>query len=281
MPEITELHTYPVKSMQGISLRSATLTDRGLQYDRNWMIVEEDGGFLTQRRIPLLAQFSVDLTDTELRISRGTETSIAVPIESRKYHEVWVEVWGDRCRAFDKGDRAGSWLTEQLAGDSGRHYRLVQFNRSFQRRVDPADLVGEEAHTAFADGFPFLITSEESLHYLNERLTKTGSHTVPMDRFRPNIVIRGIEPFGENRIRQLTAGDGRYSLGIRKPCKRCKVTTVDQASGAITEPKEPLRTLALMNTVPDQRGAFFGQNSILLAGAGKNISVGDTLIADS
>jgi uncharacterized protein YcbX len=87
MPEITELHVYPVNSMQGNSLQSAMITERGLQYDRNWMIVEEAGGFLTQRKIPLLAQFRVDLTDTELRISRGTDTSIAVPTESRKDRE--------------------------------------------------------------------------------------------------------------------------------------------------------------------------------------------------
>jgi uncharacterized protein len=275
MPVISQINIYPIKAMHGISVNEAQLTIRGLNYDRNWMIMDEDGLFLTQRNLPKLAAITVDLSGGGLILHSPSGDVFSVPFNGSQNKEISVEVWGDLCKAYDEGEELSAWLTKNLGKFKGKNLRLVRFKKEFKREVDPDFLKGEKSHTAFADGFPFLVTSERSLNRLNERLIENGSEPVPMDRFRPNIVLTGIDAFLENRLDELFSADGRYRLGIRKPCKRCKVTTVAQDSGSIAEPGEPLRTLTEMNTVPGLYGAYFGQNATLLSGEKKTIRVGD------
>jgi len=277
MPTIKQLCIYPVKSMRGISVQAAELTVRGLKYDRKWMVAERDGKFLSQRKIPQLATIQVSITDNTLKLSDQAGVSFMIPMNSDSRKEVHVEIWSDVCEALDEGDEISEWLTSRLHQPKDKPLRLVRFKDCFRREVDQNYQKGEDAHTAFADGFPYLVTSIASLEVLNDRLISSGAKTVEMNRFRPNIVIEGLEPFRENSLDQLISSGENYRLGFRKPCKRCKVTTVDQFSGKIVEPKEPLRTLTLMNTVPDLHGAYFGQNATLLSGEGKIISVNDSL----
>lgn len=277
MPEVTGLYVYPVKSMQGIPLEKSELTVRGLKYDRNWMVVDAQGSFVTQRQLPKLATIQIRLMDEQLHFTNSEKHSIAIPLYRKTGKEMNVEVWGDRCEAIDEGDQIAEWLNQTAANEKYGDLRLVKMKDSFQRKVDEEYLKGEDSHTAFADGFPFLITTEESLSELNDHLAQADADPVEMNRFRPNIVIKGLKAFGENRIQELISSDDRFKFGIRKPCKRCKITTIDQKTGEISEPKEPLRTLTKMSTISDQRGAFFGQNATLLFGEGNKIKKGDQL----
>lgn len=275
MPVITQLCIYPVKGMHGIAVDEAELTVRGLKFDRNWMVIDETGLFLTQRTLPKLASIRVKVNGTKLVLEEPGGSTFTLPETTNGLRKQTVEVWGDRCEVFDCGVAISLWLTDTLGTHKGKKLRMVRFDDTFRRKVDEEYLKGEASHTAFADGFPYLITSESSLNRLNERLIEDGSEPVPMNRFRPNIVIKGLDAFRENRIDELVSADGTYRLGLRKPCKRCKVTTVDQEDGIISDPKEPLRTLTLMNTVPGLQGAYFGQNATLLSEEGGVIRVGD------
>lgn len=267
--------------MGAIAVNKAELTVRGLKYDRNWMVIDQSGKFITQRELPKLASVNVSMSEGLLHFTHKTGSCFSVSAEERPRKELVTEVWGDHCESLDEGNKISEWLTDTLGSLKGKSLRLVRFKDSFQRPVDPDYLKDEHSHTAFSDGFPFLITSEESLSMLNDRLVSSGGYPVTMDRFRPNIVIKGLNPFQENELDQLKSTDGRFSLGIRKPCKRCKVTTVDQETGAIAEPKEPLRTLTLMKTVPELHGAYFGQNATLLKGEGEVVKIGDQFDAVS
>lgn len=277
MPVVTQLVIYPVKSLQGISVREAELTPSGLKYDRNWMVTDDSGLFITQRDLPSLAAINVDFSSDEMKLKHSQGDAFHIPLQSASRKEVTVEIWGDQCRAFDEGDDAANWLTEKTGRFKGKKLRLMNFDNRFRRNVDSSYLKGEDSHTAFADGFPYLITSDYSLNRLNERLIESGSKPVPMSRFRPNIVVTGLEAFLENRIDEIYSENAGYRLGLRKPCKRCKVTTVDQVTGIIHEHREPLRTLTLMNTVPVLHGAYFGQNATLLSQDRGIIRLGDQL----
>ncbi len=278
MPVVSKLCFYPVKSLHGISVDEAELTVRGLKYDRNWMITDETGHFLTQRKIPKMASIHVHFSGEKLVFEDSAGKTLEILLSETGKKEIAVTVWGDPCKAFDEGSQASAWLTSVLGKYKGKMLKLVRFKQDFRREVDPEYLKGEKSHTAFSDGFPYLVTSESSLNRLNEKLIESGNVPVPMDRFRPNIVISDCEAFLENKFDELSHTDGNYSLGIRKPSKRCKITTVNQDSGEIAEPKEPLRTLTLMNTVPGLQGAYFGQNTTLLSANKKSITVGDTLV---
>lgn len=285
MFEVVALTIYPVKSLQGISLNDAQLGVRGLAHDRNWMIVDDDGHFVTQRQIQKMATIRVALSDQSLVLSHADVDDLKVPLQLESPVRRDVVVWGDQCKALDAGDEASSWLTAVLGEYKGQRLHLVRFADDTRRDVDPDYLQDEDSHTAFADGFPFLITTEASLDALNQQLGERGASPVGMERFRPSIVLRGLDgaghPFAEDGWRRVSEQSGAYELGIRKPCQRCKITTVDQQTGQIAEPAEPLRTLAAMNTQPTLKGAFFGQNAILSSGEGMSIAVGDRLLAES
>ncbi|TFH85201.1 MOSC domain-containing protein [Billgrantia azerbaijanica] len=274
---ITQLNVYPVKSLRGIALEQAELGVRGLPYDRHWMVVDDVGRFVTQRQLPRMAQVAVRLDADALVLEHPEAPPLSIELARDDQPSLTAYVWEDRCRALDEGAEAARWLTGVLGDLKGSGLRLVRFAPDQQRRVDPHYQRGEQAHTAFADGFPFLVTSEASLATVNAVLEKKGLDPVPMSRFRPNIVVAGGEGFAENGWDELHGVEGRFRLGLRKACQRCKITTVDQHSGEIRVPGEPLRTLVEMSAHFGRPGGFFGQNATLLAGEGERLRVGESL----
>lgn len=274
---ISSLHIYPVKSLQGITLQQATLTTQGLAFDRQWMVVDANGHFITQRQLPKMAQIRVCLTVDALVLEHANLPPFTVALHTTPAQRIEVVVWRDHCQAYDEGDAASQWLTHILGKWQGGDLRLVRFADDFTRPVDPNYMNGDSADTAFSDGYPFLIVSEASLQALNAQLVVNGANPVPMTRFRPNIVISGIEAFGEDRCTTLTAAMQVYRFTIRKPCQRCKITTIDPQTGMIADPKEPLKTLVAMNPYPHLSGAYFGQNATLSFGEKQLITVGDRL----
>ena len=277
--KIASLHFYPVKSLGGIAIERAELGVRGLPYDRQWMIVDQVGRFVSQRQLPAMARISVRLEEEWLVLEHPEAEPLAIALAWRERPRLTAYIWDDVCQAFDEGEEAMAWLTQVLGDLRGSTLRLVRFDNEQQRPVESRYLQGEAAHTAFADGYPFLIASTASLQALNGSLRQKGLDSLPMNRFRPNIVIEGASAFAEDSWQEVRAKTGSYRFGLRKPCQRCKITTVDQSSGAIEFPGEPLQTLIEMKTQPLRPGAYFGQYTTLIGGEGQLLAVGDELIA--
>ncbi len=276
MVEITGLFLYPVKGLRGISVQSAELTTTGLRHDRNWMIVMPNGRMVTQRQKPQLAQLSAQLTEQHLVIGSEDQPALRVPLQQQTNDSVEVTVWRDSFSALDTGAEASEWLTRVLG--SNYPLRLVAMDDRVRRPQSKPELLGDNTHTAFADSAPFLMTNEASLETLNEQLMKRGAEPAAMDRFRPNIVVKGLPAFAEYQSRTLAEVEGRYKLGLKYPSERCVVITTDQLTGEVEkESREPLNTLKSMNTAPGYQGAYFGENSMLEAGLGETIFVGDVL----
>jgi uncharacterized protein len=262
---IASLHVYPVKSAAGIELERAALTSAGIAEDRRWMLVGPSGVFLTQRELPRLALVRPSLSETELRLSAPGIAAITVPLaqpgERRR-----VRVWRDVCDAFDEGALVAQWL----GGFLGRDCRLVRFDPA-QRRLSERAWTGDiEAENLFSDGFPLLVMNSASLAELNARLAQP----LPMNRFRPNIVLEGLDAFDEDRIEELHAGDIR--LQFAKPCTRCAITTTNQATGS-RQGAEPLRTLKTYRYDRALRGVSFGQNLVIRSGVGAHLQRGQSL----
>ena len=263
MITLAGLNVYPVKSCRGIALDASPVTAAGLEHDREWMIVTPQGRFLTQRDEPRLACIEVQVYDAALALTAPGASPLHVPLTPRRGRIVEVTVWRDRCPALDEGEAAADWLATLL----GRPLRLVRFDPAHRRASDPAWTGGREALTRFSDGFAMLAISLASLGDLNARLAVP----LPMNRFRPNLVLDGLPAYGEDGIGDLVAGPLR--LRRVKPCTRCIITTTDQASGA-RDGEEPLRTLKSYRWDPVLRGVAFGQNLIVVAGAGQRLEVG-------
>jgi MOSC domain-containing protein len=250
---IAALFVYPVKSCRGIAVLQARLTPRGLQYDREWMVVSPDGRFLTQREAPRLALVATALRDHHLELSAPGLPPLAVPLQrAGRAASIEVTVWRDRVQAFDEGHEAASWLGQHLHRD----VRLVRFDDARRRPTDPAWSQGLDGSSAFADGYPVLVLSRASLDDLNSRLPSP----LPVDRFRPNVYLDGCAPYAEDAIRGLESEQMR--LRIVKPCTRCVITTTDQAT-AVPQGEEPLRTLQTYRWDGVLRGVTFGQNAIV------------------
>ena len=276
MIEVTGLFLYPVKGLRGVAVNSAELTGRGLRYDRNWMIVMPNGRMVTQRQKPQLATLSAELSDGYLRIGAVGHPELKVPLLQESGTLVDVSVWRDNFSALDAGEEASIWLTRALS--SNYPLRLVSMDDRQTRPQSKPELMGENTHTAFADAAPFLITNEASLKVLNEELVLRDIEPVPMDRFRPNIVVNGLLAFSEYSDRVLRHSDRKYQLALKYPSERCVVITTDQKTGMVDKALgEPLKTLKSMNTAPGYQGAYFGQNSILEEGVGETIKKGDIL----
>jgi uncharacterized protein YcbX len=262
MVRIESLHVYPVKGCRGIDLQTARVTAAGIEHDREWLITTAHNKFVTQREEPRLALITAGVAGGALTLEAPGVDPVAVPSstagESRE-----VVVWRDRCPAIDQGDAAARWLSEFL----GKPMRLMRFDASQMRIYADPGRAGAEGRALFADGYAMLVISRESLADLNSRL----SQPLPMNRFRPNVVIDGVAAYGEDSLAELVADGVR--LRLVKACTRCKVTTTNQQTGVV-EGDEPLRTLKTYRWDREQRGVAFGQNAIVVSGAGNTLTVG-------
>ena len=277
MIQVTDIYIYPVKSLKGVRLKEAETGLRGFKYDREWMITDSDYHFLTQREIEAMATITVSITKDLLLLESSKGNELKINLNVKRGESVQVSVWRDTCNAYDEGEAASYWLTDELGYWQGKTLRLVRFCSDRKRPVPAKYLHGREAESAFSDQFPYLITSWDSLKKLNEGLRENGKQEVTMSRFRPNIVVSDIASIENKTSLDLTSQDGNYEFGLRKPCKRCKITTINQDTGEIIDFKEPLSTLTSLKFSSENYGAFFGQNAILLSDQDCVISVGDLL----
>jgi len=250
MLTVASLHVYPLKSAAGIDVKNATVERRGLAGDRRWMLVDGDGVFLSQRDYPRLALVQVIPSDDGLRITAPGKPTLNIPVPGPAAARLPVEVWGDGVTAAAAADAAHAWFADVLDAD----VRLVYMPDDSRRAVEAAYAVQADDVVSFADGYPLLLTTQASLSDLNERLNAP----LPMDRFRPNVVVAGAKPWAEDTWRRLRIG--QVTFRAVKPCGRCAVTTIDQQTA--TRGKEPLTTLARFRRDPATGKVNFGWNLI-------------------
>lgn len=244
MITVAALYCYPVKSCRGLLLLKAPLDQFGIVHDRNWMVVDENGNFLSQRTVPRMCQIGVTLSHGNLVLtapSVGGGSMCTVPLHRDFLETVHVSVQKSRCRGIDQGDEVAGWLSAFL----GRRCRLVRIPDNHHRAADNGSALG-----GYADGYPFLIVSSASLRELNSRL----SQALPMNRFRPNVVVEGCQPYAEDYWRMVRIGLVEFE-GMTH-CVRCAITTTDQETAGRS--REPLTTLGTFRRTLD--GVILGRN---------------------
>jgi uncharacterized protein YcbX len=260
MKRVAALYIYPVKSLGGIALDSAMVLPKGLQYDRRWMLVDENNQFLTQRVHAGMALFKTAMHEDGIVVRYREEGEMIIPFQSSG-DLLQATVWNDEVQVQEVSKEHNEWFSAWL----GMQCKLVQFPESHVRKVDP-DYAIDNDQTSLSDGYPVLVIGQASLDDLNGRLEQS----VSINRFRPNIVVEGSVPFEEDNWRMFSIGHAKFA-GV-KPCARCVMTTVDQETAAKGE--EPLRTLSTYRKTGNK--VMFGQN-LLVVQPGR-IAVGDEII---
>lgn len=263
MPVISELYIYPVKSLGGISVTDAALTDRGFKYDRRWMLVDAQNRFLSQREVTAMALLQTRITEEGIVVKDKREPGkeICIPFSITATATIKVQVWDDSCDAVLVNEELDAWFSEALQINC----RLVYMPDESEWKVDKNYAAADEV-TSFSDGYPILIIGQSSLDDLNARLNEK----VTMDRFRPNIVFTGGDPYEEDCMEVFKIND-IFFYGVKR-CSRCVVTTIEQSSAV--KGKEPLRTLAAYRQ--ENNKIYFGQN-IIYKGTG-SVHLGDALV---
>ena len=250
MTTLSNLTHYPIKACRGFDLQSSNVERMGLEHDRRMMVVTTEGEFLTQREYPKLALITPALKNDSVALSAPNFDSIQFGIQ-KSGASYPVNIWKSTgVQAVDQGDESAQWLSDWL----GTSVRLVHIADGFLRKVSSEYAVNADDHTGFADGYPILIISEASLQDLNSKLDAA----LPMNRFRPNIVVKDCEPFAEDTWKRIRIGG--VEMALVKPCARCEVTTTDQVT--LERKKEPLKTLGGYRK--HKLGAIFGMNVIPL-----------------
>lgn len=267
--KIAALYRYPVKSLGGQSVPHARVEPLGLAEDRRWMLVDEGGRFLTRRQLPGLARIEARPQPDGISLHHGSEAPLPVRFPDADAPLMPVRIWSDEVTAQPAGDAANAWLSARM----GRPLRLVHQSARCPRPVSPTYGATSD-RVSFADGFPLLVTTRESLAALSEKL----GEPVAMERFRPNIVLSGAPAaWAEDGWRRLRIGG--LTLRLVKPCVRCIVTTQDPETGeTLGDGREPLRTLRALGR-KTKEGVAFGVNAIpdLAEGASANVAVGDAV----
>lgn len=277
MATLTQLLLYPIKSCAGMAAPIATLLESGLMaegvHDREWMLVTEDGQFLTQREFPRMAVITPRPDGDMLRVRAPALPDLLLPLAWTEAPVRQVRIWDDLVDAADCGDGAAAWFSDAI----GSRCRLVRFRRETVRPTSVKWTNGVPSQTRFADGYPLLLIGQASLDDLNARLLAAGRLPLPMDRFRPNLVVDGLDAFEEDYVARLAAGP--VGLQPVKPCARCPIPSVDQATG-VPGP-DPLDILQTYRANPRMDGAVcMGMNCIVTSGAGSLLRTGQELDVD-
>lgn len=273
---LARLFVYPVKSCAGVELREAQLTETGLDLDRAWMVVDEQGAFVTQRELPRMALVKPTLKLHEVVLRAPGMLALHLAIDTVE-EPVRVRIWDDEVPAFDMGDIAAQWFTDFL----GRKLRLVRFDPEYRRLSSAKWTGGAEAQNQFSDGYPLLVASTASLEQLNAKLAAAGHAPVGMERFRPNLVIEGVEAHDEDRLDviRIATDEGEVQLRPVKPCTRCPIPNIDPATAesdpAVTDTLQGYRRNELVGGA-----ATFGMNLIIVEGADRTLKVGQPVAAD-
>ncbi|MDE2137859.1 MAG: MOSC domain-containing protein [Gammaproteobacteria bacterium] len=250
-----------MKSAHGIERARVPLTPRGLEWDRQWMIVNPRGMFLTQRTHPQLARLVPDVRDDALVLEFPGLPPLVVPLSFRGT-PANVRVWDDACVGLDEGADAAGWVSRAI----GEELRLVRAPPEMRRNANPKFAGLTPAPLGFPDGYPVLVCNEASLEDLNSRLPQP----IPMDRFRPNVVLRGLPAWAEDRIDTLTIGP--VTLKLVKPCTRCTIPSIDQDTGApSTDPAPALKQFRFSREL---LGVMFGENAVIVSGTGMSLETG-------
>lgn len=260
--QVEELFVYPFKSGRGIPRQEVRVGPTGFEWDRHWMAVDGGGKFLSQRTHPRLAQLVTEISNDSLVLRAPEQPPLSVPLHASDHKPVAVRVWDDECAGLDQGEEAARWLSAFLAQD----VRMVRVIPHPERLANPKYAGSEPKPVTFVDGYQILVCNRASLEDLNTRLPEP----VPMNRFRPNIVLGGLAPFAEDRIDRLRVGE--LTLRLVKPCTRCVITATDQQTGQpATNPLPVLRTFRFDRTL---LGVAFGENAVVIAGSGSTLRRG-------
>jgi hypothetical protein len=272
---IARLFVYPVKSCAGVELREAALTETGLDLDRAWMVVDDANGFISQREVPRMALVQVQLKTNEVVLRAPGMLALHLAIEAVDSPRR-VRVWADEVDAWDMGAVAAQWFTDFL----GRPCRLVRFDPEVRRVSSTQWTGGVEALNQFSDGFPLLVTSEGSMQELNRRLAEAGHAPVGVERFRPNIVLAGLDANDEDRLDVLRiAADREVVLKPVKPCVRCTIPDIDPATG-VSSPEVNAALRAYRSNDAMNGALTFAMNAIVLEGFDATLRVGQDVTAN-
>ncbi len=281
---IARMFVYPVKSCAGVELHEAVLTPTGLDLDRSWMVVDAQGDFVSQREAPRLALVRPQLKVHEIILRAPGMLALHLSIDSVQ-EPARVRVWEDTVNAYDMGDIAAQWFTDYLSlcpdgrpATQAARFRLVRFDPDHQRLSNMQWTAGVEAPNQFSDGYPLLVLSVASIDLLNQRLAGSGHAAVGIERFRPNLVLDGIQAHDEDRVLDLHVEAGPDAVVLRpvKPCPRCPIPNIDPATGD----SSPVVGDMLQTYRCDARvgGAVsFGMNAIVIAGDGAMLKVGQSV----
>jgi len=273
---IARLFVYPIKSCAGVEVTEAVLTETGLDLDRAWMVVDAEGQFVSQRELPRMALVKVQLKHYEVVLRAPGMLALHLQIDTVE-SAVKVKVWDDEVPAFDMGDVAAQWFTDFL----GTKLRLVRFDPDHKRLSNLQWTQGAEALNQFSDGYPLLVISDGSLIELNRRSAAQGHGAVGMERFRPNIVLAGLEAHDEDRLDVIEieiSADEAVQLRPVKPCARCPIPNIDPATAESSPHVSD--TLQAYRSNEQLKGAVtFGMNAIVLKGFDQTLRVGQVVTA--
>jgi uncharacterized protein len=263
---LSEINIYPIKSLAGISLQASKIERRGLEFDRRWLLVDENNKFLTQREFPKMATVKTEILPDGLQVS-SNGNSLKISFEPNSSGTETVKIWSSRCKAKIYDNLTNEWFSDILQTNC----KLVLMPVETQRKVNYFYAVNKDDHVSFADAYPFLLIGENSLADLNSRL----GEVLPMNRFRPNFVVAEADGFAEDAWKKIKIGETVFH--VVKPCARCVMTTIEQTTGE-KDGKEPLKTLASFR-IPKRslkKKILFGQN-LIAENAGDVLRVGDKI----
>jgi uncharacterized protein YcbX len=277
MPTLSAITLYPIKSCAGISLQEVTLTSLGLMteqiYDREWMVVDSNGACLTQREYPRMALITPTIKATTLELRAPGMLRLEIPLglpDPAGAPSLTTHIWEDTVLAYDCDALTAEWFTKAI----GVPCRLVRFHANAERAVSTKWTNGVQTSTMFSDGYPILVAGSASLDDLNQKLVAAGRNALPMNRFRPNLVIDGIDAFEEDYADSYQLGE--VVLKPVKPCPRCPMPSVDQATGEVGP--DPMDIMQSYRAKQEVEGALcFGMNAILIAGEDQIVRVGQEI----